>query len=117
MNPHFNVFEWNRCVMDVDNVRYTEGGVDGLVIVGNFDKEELEYNSEANYKPRNYHGIKYLYSQKYRYYTVILSDEKILYSNSEEVIKKMIDVQKGKEKSMHDSCDSQIKSYLDKLTL
>ena len=117
MNPHFDVFGYtfqkgklNTCVMDADNVRYVGGGADGLVIVGNFDKEELEYNAEANYKPRNYHGIKYLYSQKDRYYTVIVSDEKILYSNSEDGIKKMIDVQKGKEKSMHDSCDSQIKS-------
>ena len=124
MNPHFDVFgytfqkrELNTCVMDADNVRYIGGGADELVIVGNFDKEGLEYNSEANYKPRNYHGVKYLYSQKDRYYTVILSDEKILYSMSEESIKKMIDVQKGKEKSMYDSCDSQIKSYLDKLTL
>lgn len=105
------------CVMDMDSVSYYGLCGDGIVLIGDFDKEKLKNNPDADYYPVDYKGFGFLRSRSENYYAVIEKD-KILYATNRNNIHEMIDVNKGKTDSYYDvGCNESIKRTINELDM
>jgi len=105
------------CVMDMDSVSYYVSCGDGTVLIGDFDKEKLKNNPDADYYPVDYKGFGFLCSSSEDYYAVIEKD-KILYATNRNDIHEMIDVNKGKADSYYDvGCNESIKRTINELDM
>ena len=105
------------CVMDMDSVSYYGSCGDGIALIGDFDKEKLKNNPDADYYPVDYKGFGFLCSRSENYYAVIEKD-KILYATDRNDIHEMIDVSKGKADSYYDvGCNESIKRTINELDM
>ena len=105
------------CVMDMDSVSYYGSCGDGTALIGDFDKEKLKNNPDADYYPVDYKGFGFLCSSSEDYYAVIEKD-KILYATDKKDMEKMIDVNKGKTDSYYDvGCNESIKRTINELDM
>ena len=105
------------CVMDMDSVSYYGTCGAGTALIGDFDKEKLKNNPDADYYSVNYKGFGFLCSRSERYYAVIEKD-KILYATDKKDIEKMIDVNKGKADLYYDvGCNEYLKRTINELDM
>lgn len=105
------------CVMDLGSISYYGSCGDGIVFIGDFDKEELKNNPDADYYPVDYKGFGFLCSRLENYYAVIEKD-KILYATNRNNIHEMIDISKGKADSYYDvGCNESIKRTINELDM
>ena len=105
------------CVMDLDSISYYGACGGGAVFIGDFDKEKLKNNPDAEYYPVDYNGFGFLCSRSENYY-VVIEKNKILYATDRKDIEEMIDVNKGKADSYYDvSCNESIKRTINELDM